>query len=84
LSSRKQGCIFCFPGAGDDAWDDRREDMNSAIDLERLVAIAEKEVGTSDGSSVRAREVRRVDMREKNHVTGVVYNGVGAVTGGVA
>ncbi len=64
--------------------DDKREDMDSAINLERLVAIAEKEVGTSDGSSVRAREVRCVDVREQNHVTGVANDGVGTVTGGVA
>ncbi len=57
--------------------------MDSAINLERLVAIAEEEVGTSDRSSVRAREVRRINVREQNHVTGVVDDGVGAVTGGV-
>ncbi len=57
--------------------------MDSAVNFERLIAIAEKEVGTSDRPSVRAREVRRVNMREQNHVAGVVDNGVGAVTGGV-
>ncbi len=30
------------------------------------------------------REVRRVDVRKKNHVASVIYDGVGAVTGGVA
>ncbi len=74
LSASKQGCVFYLPGAGDDA----------RTNLERLVAIAEEEVGTSNRSSVRAREVRRVDVREQNHVTGVVDDGVGAVTGGVA
>jgi hypothetical protein len=29
--------------------------MYSAVDFERLVAIAEEEVGTSDRASVRAR-----------------------------
>ncbi len=53
------------------------------INFERLVAISKKEVGISDRSSVRAREVRRVDVREQNHVTCVVDDGVGAVTGGV-
>ena len=58
--------------------------MYGAIDFERLVAIAEEEVSTSDRASVRAREVRRVDVRKKNHVAGVIDDGVGAVTGGVA
>ncbi len=80
LSSSKQGCAFGLSGAGDDARDDRREDMYGAIDFERLVAIAEEDVSTSD----RAREVRRVDVRKKNHVAGVIDDGVGAVTGGVA
>jgi hypothetical protein len=57
--------------------------VDSAINFERLVAIAEEEIGTSDRSSVRAREVRRINVREQNHVTGVVDDGVGAVTGGV-
>ena len=58
--------------------------MYSAVDFERLVAIAEEEVSASDRASVRAREVRRVDVREKNHVASVIDNGVVAVTGGVA
>ncbi len=58
--------------------------MYSAIDFESLVAIAEEEVSTSDRASVRARDVRRVDVRKKNHVASVIYNGIGAVTGGVA
>ncbi len=58
--------------------------MYGAIDFERLVAIAEEEVSTSDRASVRAREVRRVDVRKKNHVAGMIDDGVGAVPGGVA
>ena len=57
--------------------------MDSAVNLERLIAIAEKEVGTSDRPSVRAREVRRVNVREQNHVASVVDDGIVAVTGGV-
>ncbi len=58
--------------------------MYSAIDFERLVAIAEKEVSTSDRASVRTREVRHVDVSKKNHVASVIDNGVGAVTSCVA
>ena len=58
--------------------------MYSAIDFERLVVIAEKEVSTSDRACVRTREVRRVDVSKKNHVAGVIDDGVGAVTGCVA
>ena len=62
LSTGEESCVFCFTRAGYDARDDRREDMYSAVDFERLIAIAEEEVSTSDRASVRAGEIRRVDV----------------------
>ena len=58
--------------------------MYSAIDFERLVAIAEKEVSTSDRASVRTRQIRRVDVSKKDHVASMIDDGVGAVTGCIA
>ncbi len=59
LTSGKQSRVFGFSGAGNDTRDDRREDVYSTVDFERLAAIAEEEVSTSDRASVRGKRHRR-------------------------
>ena len=48
----------------------------SAIDVERLVFVAEKEITSDDRSSVRPGEIRRVHVKKKMHVAGVVGDAI--------
>ncbi len=50
--------------------------MCSAIDVERLIFIAEKEIASDDRSGVRPREIRRVHVKKKMHVAGVVGDAI--------
>ena len=50
--------------------------MCSAIDVERLVFVSEKEIASDDRSSVRPRKIRRVHVKKEVHVAGVVGDAI--------
>jgi hypothetical protein len=76
LRACKESSIFRLASAGYDARYDRREDVCSAIDVERLVFVSEKEITSDDRSSVRPREIIRVHVKKKMHVAGVVGDAI--------
>ena len=50
--------------------------MCSAVDVEGLVFISEKEIAADDRSGVRPREVRRVHVKKKMHIACVVSDAI--------
>jgi hypothetical protein len=76
LRACKESSIFRLASAGYDARYDRRENVCSAMDVERLVFIAEKEIASDDRSGVRPREIRRVYVKKKMHIACVVSDAI--------
>jgi hypothetical protein len=76
LRARKESSIFCLASTGDDARYDGRKNVCSAVDVEGLVFISEKEIAADDRSGVRPREVRRVHVKKKMHIACVVSDAI--------
>jgi hypothetical protein len=47
-----------------------------SVDVEGLVFVAEKEIASDDRSGVRPRDIRRVHVKGKMHIAGVVGDAI--------